>query len=89
MLDQIRESSNCLGIIFTEKFDKIKMKEYLKNKLIQSTFFRVKSIPEFKYGYWWFKKMSDETFKIVADKIIKFEDSVKDNKSLLMYLQKE
>ena len=52
------------------------MKEYLKNKLINSSFFRVKSIPVFKYGYWWFKKMSNDTFEIAASKLFKFEDSV-------------
>ena len=65
------------------------MKEYLKNKLINSSFFRVKSIPVFKYGYWWFKKMSNDAFEMAADKLFKFEDSVKDYESLLIYLQKE
>lgn len=65
------------------------MKEYLENKLIESTFFRIKSIPVFKYGYWWFKKMSDDNFKMAVSKLLKFEDSVKDYESLLAFLQKE
>jgi hypothetical protein len=65
------------------------MKEYLEKKLIESTFFRVKSIPIYKYGYWWFKKLSDENFKLIVGKLFKFEESVKDYESLLNFLQKE
>jgi hypothetical protein len=52
------------------------MKEYLLKKLIESTFFRVKSVPVVKYGYWWFKKLNDHNFNLIVDKVFKFEDSV-------------
>ena len=65
------------------------MKEYLLNKLIESSFFRVKSVPVIKYGYWWFKKLTDQNFQMIVDKIFKFEYSVNDYEGLLDFLKKE
>ena len=62
------------------------MKKYIETKLIESTFFRVKALPIMKYGYWWFKKIPDIEFNNIVSKLVRIEESVYDNQSLLKFL---
>ena len=66
--DSIIEGGTCLGVLFTEHFGQSEssiesMCQFFTNKLIDSKFHRIKSRLVFRFGSWFFLKISDSDFK--------------------------
>ena len=65
MLDTDKNISNCMGMIFMEKFEYESMKKYMISTRTKiSTLHKHRSKLVKKFGLWWFQVIDDEAWKV-------------------------
>ncbi len=59
MDESLYDKSNCIGVLFTEKFKFGEMKQYLEVKIEKLKFDRLKSKIDWACGRYWTKKLTN------------------------------